>query len=777
MKKMKYVFMILASMVAMISCVEENLDTNGGEGSAVASFEASREDFGGIKPSSKTVLADGCRVEWIKGDAVAVFDGSGDAVDGSYMSGSQFVTTEAGAKSVFETSDESFDPSAGAYLFVYPCSEDCCADVEASKIRFTLASEQEAVLNSFDPAYALAVAKAGNLSGTVRFQNPLSLLKFTVPAELDGKVTAITVKGNGESDVLGGELLLDCSTDAPVASLRQGGHSHMSLVSKDGMAAGDYYLAVLPTTVKGLTMTVTVGGKSYPRLTNADTDKTFKPGYIHDMGEVSISEGTLLDVAFRADGSAYDRSAYGRTVNYVPKNGCLSVYKNYNFGGYVANFTPTTMGSSFAAGFYQFDYNGNSTFKSDLEDGFSMETLFRLDQSVSGLTKEIKMFSSQNAGGAGLMISNNDKGNEITFLPNVTTTSYSNWIWTRSGITPQKGQYYHVVGVYDKTNQKTHIYVNGAPAGSYDAIGNYRHPNSGSHWFCVGGDAGTNNIAEATFDGDIAIARIYSEPLSASKVTELYNASKHIIAPTPNPSAKIIAHKGYHPGEIPENSLAALKEAQKLDVYGSEFDVYRTADGKVVVYHDRTLSVNGVSKNVFDCTYEELQTVRLSNGENIPTLEQFLEQGKQAPQMKLICEIKYHNDGNGTTSGEKTVAAAEACHAIVSAAGMTSQVEYISVNAAALKRLAVLSPGVMLQDVNSDYPMDRASAVAAGIKGINYDFNKLTDAQIADAHEKGMVVGTWTVDKEEDMRTMINRGVDFITTNEPVLLQQVLETL
>ena len=406
-----------------------------------------------------------------------------------------------------------------------------------------------------------------------------------------------------------------------------------------------------------------------------------------------------------------------------------------------------------------------------------METLFRLDQSVSGLAKEIKMFSSQNAGGAGLMISKNDKGNEITFLPNVSTSSSSTWIWARSGITPQKGQYYHVVGVYDKTNQKAHIYVNGTLAGSYDAKGNYLHPNAGSHWFCVGGDAGTNNVAEATFDGDIAIARVYSDPLSASKVAELYNEAQRVIAPVPNPSAKIIAHKGYHPGEIPENSLAALKEAQKLDVYGSEFDVYRTADGKVVVYHDRTLSVNGVSKNVFDCTYEELQTVRLSNGENIPTLEQFLEQGKQAPQMKLICEIKYHNDGNGTTSGEKTVAAAEACHAIVSAAGMTSQVEYISVNAAALKRLAVLSPGVMLQDVNSDHPMDRATAVAAGIKGINYDFNKLTDAQIADAHEKGMVVGTWTVDKEEDMRTMINRGVDFITTNEPVLLQQVLETL
>ncbi|MBE6251648.1 MAG: hypothetical protein E7111_08395 [Bacteroidales bacterium] len=759
---MKKIFISLASL-AMIACVQEKIDAPD-NAPVVASFEASREDFGGVK--TRTTLADGCRVEWIKDDAVAVFDGKGIFA---------FKADKSGPKAVFGTTDEAFDASADAYIFVYPYIEGCV--VEPSKVQFNLAGEQKAVLNSFDPSAALAVAKADGLSQTVRFVNPLSLLKFTVPAALDGRVTKITVKGNGESDILGGQLLCDYSGATPVASLSANGISQMSLVSASGMTSGDYYLAVLPGTVQGLTLTVTVAGKNYPRLTNADTDKTFKPGYIHDMGEVSISEGTLLDVAFRADGSAYDRSAYGRTVKYVPKDGCLSVYKNYNLGGYVANFTPATMGNNFAAGFYQFDYDGNSTFKSDLENGFSMETLFRLDQSVSGLTNEIKMFSSQNAGGAGLMISKNDKGNEITFLPNVTTTSSSNWIWTRSGITPQKGQYYHVVGVYDKTNQKTHIYVNGAPAGSYDAIGNYRHPNSGSHWFCVGGDAGTNNVAEATFDGDIAIARVYSEPLSASKVTELYNASKHIIAPTPNPLAKIIAHKGYHPGEIPENSLAALKEAQKLDIYGSEFDVYRTADGKVVVYHDRTLSVNGVSKNIFDCTYEELQTVRLSNGENIPTLEQFLEQGKQTPKMKLICEIKYHNDGNGTTSEEKTVAAAEACHAIVSAAGMTSQVEYISVNAAALKRLAVLSPGVMLQDVNSDYPMDRASAVAAGIKGINYDFNKLTDAQIADAHEKGMVVGTWTVDKEEDMRTMINRGVDFITTNEPVLLQQVLETL
>lgn len=763
---MKKIFISLASL-AMIACVQEQFDASD-NAHVVASFEASREDFGGVK--TRTTLADGCRVEWIKDDAVAVFDGNG-----TYA----FKADKSGTKAVFQTTDETFDASADAYTFVYPYVENCV--VEASKVQFNLAGEQKAVLNSFDPAYGLAVAKADGLSQTVRFENPLSLLKFTVPAALDGRVTKITVKGNGESDILGGQLLCDYSGATPVASLSANGISQMSLVSASGMASGDYYLAVLPGTVQGLTLTVTAAGKNYPRLTNADTDKTFKPGYIHDMGEVSISEGTLLDVAFRADGTAYDRSAYGRTVNYVPKAGCLSVYKNYNFGGYVANFKPTTMGDNFVDGYYDFDYSTNTDFKNDLADGHSLVVLFRLDKSVSSYAKEVKMLASQGSGGTGIIITKsaetNATKNAILFLPHVGGA----YKYTDSKIVPETGVYYHVVGVYDKSAQKTHIYVNGELKGSVNATGNYKEPsNALAQWFCIGGDAGMKDgkhCGECIFNGDIAIARVYSEPLSATKVTELYNASKHIIAPTPNPSAKIIAHKGYHPGEIPENSLAALKEAQKLDIYGSEFDVYRTADGKVVVYHDRTLSVNGVSKNVFDCTYEELQTVRLSNGENIPTLEQFLEQGKQAPQMKLICEIKYHNDGNGTTSGEKTVAAAEACHAIVSAAGMTSQVEYISVNAAALKRLAVLSPGVMLQDVNSDYPMDRASAVAAGIKGINYDFNKLTDAQIADAHEKGMVVGTWTVDKEEDMRTMINRGVDFITTNEPVLLQQVLETL
>ena len=65
---------------------------------------------------------------------------------------------------------------------------------------------------------------------------------------------------------------------------------------------------------------------------------------------------------------------------------------------------------------------------------------------------EAKFFSSHEAGGTGLMVckTSGSRGNELTFLPNVSTTGKSTWRWATSGIVPQPKQYYHVVGVWDK---------------------------------------------------------------------------------------------------------------------------------------------------------------------------------------------------------------------------------------------------------------------------------------------------------------------------------------
>ena len=57
----------------------------------------------------------------------------------------------------------------------------------------------------------------------------------------------------------------------------------------------------------------------------------------------------------------------------------------------------------------------------------------------------------------------------------------------------------------------------------------------------------------------------------------------------------IVAHRGYwacEAGGNSHNSIASLKAAQDLGVWGSEFDVNMTKDGELMVFHDD--AVNGM---------------------------------------------------------------------------------------------------------------------------------------------------------------------------------------
>ena len=99
----------------------------------------------------------------------------------------------------------------------------------------------------------------------------------------------------------------------------------------------------------------------------------------------------------------------------------------------------------------------------------------------------------------------------------------------------------------------------------------------------------------------------------------------------------VIAHRGaWKTQGLPENSIASLKEAIKLGCYGSEFDVHLTKDDVMVVNHDKDF----MGIDIETATYEELLTKELSNGEKIPTLKAYLEEGLKQNKTKLILEIK-----------------------------------------------------------------------------------------------------------------------------------------
>ena len=68
----------------------------------------------------------------------------------------------------------------------------------------------------------------------------------------------------------------------------------------------------------------------------------------------------------------------------------------------------------------------------------------------------------------------------------------------------------------------------------------------------------------------------------------------------------------------------SLKAAQDNGFWGSEFDVHLTSDGVVVVNHDPVFHLTNVQTH----TYSQLtRKGKLSNGETLPTLDQFNLQG------------------------------------------------------------------------------------------------------------------------------------------------------
>ena len=102
-----------------------------------------------------------------------------------------------------------------------------------------------------------------------------------------------------------------------------------------------------------------------------------------------------------------------------------------------------------------------------------------------------------------------------------------------------------------------------------------------------------------------------------------------------------VAHRGlYDPAKgIPENSLTAFRLAAEAG-YGMEMDLQLTRDGKLVVFHDKTLErMCGAKVNLTDLTYEELQSYRLSGTEErIPLFDEVLE--VVDGRTPLIVEIK-----------------------------------------------------------------------------------------------------------------------------------------
>lgn len=228
----------------------------------------------------------------------------------------------------------------------------------------------------------------------------------------------------------------------------------------------------------------------------------------------------------------------------------------------------------------------------------------------------------------------------------------------------------------------------------------------------------------------------------------------------PNP---VIAHRGaFKARNVPENSIASLREAIRLQCTGSEFDVRMTMDDSLVINHDPHYNKIEIEKT----TYRELLKVPLPNGEVLPTLRQYLKEGMtNNGQTRLVLEIKPSG-----VSKERGRAIAEKAVRMVQEMNATPYIVYISFDYDILKKVIELNPVAETQYLNGDITPEQLKT--DGITGADYHLSifKKHPEWIEQAHKLKIILNAWTVNEKGDMLWLLSKNFQFITTNEPELL-------
>ena len=234
----------------------------------------------------------------------------------------------------------------------------------------------------------------------------------------------------------------------------------------------------------------------------------------------------------------------------------------------------------------------------------------------------------------------------------------------------------------------------------------------------------------------------------------------------------IVAHRGFWNCEeagYAKNSVAALRCAQEAGFWGSEFDVNMTSDGELIVYHDSDVE----GRKIEEYPYSEFKDFKIANGETIPTIDQYLEQGKKYPETMLVYELKPHS------CGEVEDRFVEITYKKLEEHGLMDpeRVMFISFSLHMCEKIAKEHPEFTVQFLGSSKNPEELAKM--GINGVDYNHMVFTlyKKWYRLARKNDMSVNAWTVNKDGDMRRMLKLGVDQLTTDNPLETREIMKEM
>lgn len=254
---------------------------------------------------------------------------------------------------------------------------------------------------------------------------------------------------------------------------------------------------------------------------------------------------------------------------------------------------------------------------------------------------------------------------------------------------------------------------------------------------------GTTVITATTFNGLTSTCVVtVSAPGSGSQ-----NADRKVMN---------VAHRG-GAGYWPENTLEAFKNAASTGATAIELDARTTKDGVQVVCHDASFTVGKKKYTIKKLTLAKLRELK----PDICTLDEALD-AVAASGLELNLELK-------------DTATPKACVESVRSHNLQDRTVYFSFKAGLLAEVRKLEPsarlGICFTSVSSSlenyiYTLKPVALFQSAAK--------LTVENINQWHDRGLLVGVWTVNDAAEIKTWLGMGVDYITSDYPKLVTEAL---
>ena len=226
-----------------------------------------------------------------------------------------------------------------------------------------------------------------------------------------------------------------------------------------------------------------------------------------------------------------------------------------------------------------------------------------------------------------------------------------------------------------------------------------------------------------------------------------------------NEKLMVIGHRGAAGHEV-ENTIPSIDKAISFGVDAVEVDVFLCKSGELVVFHDKNLSrLTNSDAFIESLTLDSIKKIEVFNNHKIPTLEEVIKFINN--RVHLNIELKGLNTAKPTYKLVKSIFS-----------NKKQLIDKISISSFNWNELDIIheldkdiQTAVLVEKKSVEMAIIQAKKINA--KAINIDFKLLNKKVVKKIKSENLIINAWTVNEINQIKRIMNLGVDGIITDFP----------